>query len=122
MNKITIISVPVADQQKAKEFYMDKMGFSLIIEAPMSETSKWVQLGLPNTETTITLVDWERSMQPGGLQGLVVSTNNIAEEVAQLQAKGVEMGKIDPTPWGKFCNFKDIDGNGWTLHEEMAHQ
>jgi len=122
MKKITVISIPVKDQQKAKEFYMDKLGFSLIIEAPMSETSKWVQLGLPGTETSITLVDWYKDMQPGGIDGLVVATDNIDEEVEQLQAKGVEMGKIDPTPWGKFCSFKDIDGNGWVLHEEPAHQ
>lgn len=117
MKAIEVISVPVTDQEKAKEFYTGKMGFSVIVEAPFGNNQKWVQLGMPGNEVSITLVNWFPKMPAGSMQGLVVKTENIAADVEALKGKGIEMGKIDQTPWGKFSSFSDPDGNGWILHE-----
>ena len=46
MRAIEIIMIPVADQQKAKEFYL-KIGFQVLVEASMEHGQTWVQLGLP---------------------------------------------------------------------------
>jgi catechol 2,3-dioxygenase-like lactoylglutathione lyase family enzyme len=42
MKKIEIIMIPVADQQKAKEFYM-KLGLQIIVEAPAAHGQTWIQ-------------------------------------------------------------------------------
>lgn len=118
MKAISVISVPVTDQQKSKEFYQ-RIGFNLITEADMGNGAKWVQLGLDGQFTSITLVNWFPNMVPGSMQGLVVQTEDIEKEIAELKAKGVEVKNIDDTPWGRFASFSDLDGNGLTLHEEL---
>ena len=59
MKTIEIITIPVADQQKAKEFYM-KLGFRVMVEAPAEHGQTWVQMGLPNQATSISLLKFSR--------------------------------------------------------------
>lgn len=117
MKNITIISVPVTNQERAKEFYL-KFGFKLIEEAPFGPDQKWIQLGLPGTETTITLVNWFKEMPAGCLRGFVIASEDLNNEIKELNSKGIETGKIDDTPWGKFVSVKDPDGNVWSLHQK----
>ena len=118
MKAITIISIPVTDQQAAKQFYLN-LGFNLITEAPFAPGQNWVQLALPGQEaTSITLTTWFPELVPGSIRGFVIQVDNMADEIKDLNAKGIEVGKIDETPWGKFAPVKDPDGNTWSLHEE----
>ncbi|SDS89414.1 Catechol 2,3-dioxygenase [Mucilaginibacter mallensis] len=116
MKFIEVVSIPVSDQQVAKEFYL-KIGFELIIEAPMGDGSTWLQLGLAGQATSISLVTWFKNIAPGSSQGLVLYTDDIEKEVAELRAKGITMKDIDPTPWGKFSEFSDPDGNSMVLRQ-----
>lgn len=108
MKAVEIIMIPVADQQKAKAFYLN-LGFQLILEAPMGNGETWLQLGLPGGETTISLAKF---------QGIILETDNIARETERFADNGVMVGQIDDTPWGKFMWFKDEDGNGLCLHQK----
>ena len=131
MKTIEIISIPVSNQGKSKEFYL-KLGFQPIIEAPIGNGQTWVQLGIPNQATSISLVSsWpykEVEMTAGSLQGIILETNDIEKEVQELKKKGIEVGiisskgfqagKIEDTPWGKFTFFRDPDGNGISLHQK----
>lgn len=107
MKKLEVIMLPVADQQKAKEFYL-ALGFELMVEAPMGNGETWLQLGLPGTETSISLAKFN---------GIVIETADIQTEVTNLNAKGIAVEKIDDTPWGKFAWLKDTDGNSLCLHQ-----
>jgi predicted enzyme related to lactoylglutathione lyase len=118
MKLIEVISIPVTDQQASKAFFQ-KIGFQLIVEADMGDGSTWVQLGIPGQATSITLVNWFKNMPPGSMQGLVLKTEDVEKEVAELKAKGVEVQAIDNTPWGRFASFSDPDGNGFTLREDV---
>lgn len=116
MKAISIISIPVTDQQAAKEFYL-KLGFKLLAEAPF-DTHKWIQLALPGQEAvSITLVTWFPNMQPGCINGFVIDTDDLNKDIEELSAKGITVGKIDQTPWGKFAAVIDPDGNRLSLHE-----
>lgn len=117
IKSIEILSVPVTDQQNAKAFYL-KLGFEIIVEAPMGPEQTWLQMGLPGAATSITLVNWFPKMPAGSLQGVVLGTADIAAEIQLLESKGITVSAIDKTPWGKFAQLADPDGNGWTLHEE----
>ena len=108
MKSVEIIMLPVADRQKAKEFYL-KLGFEIIVEAPDPHGETWIQMGLPGGNTTISLASF---------QGIICETKNIKSTIKEFTAKGIEVGKIDETPWGKFAWFKDIDGNSLCLHEK----
>lgn len=118
MKAITIISIPVTDQQAAKRFYLD-LGFNLLVEGPFGPGQNWIQLALPGQEAlSITLVTWFAELTPGSIRGFVIKVDKMADEIKALHAKGIEVGKIDETPWGKFAPVKDPDGNTWSLHEE----
>src|SRR3954465_8676390 len=106
MKSVEIIMIPVKDRQKAKEYYL-KLGFKVVVEAPDPHGETWIQMGLPGCDTTISLA---------GFQGIICETSNIEAEAAELKAKGIEVGKIDQTPWGKFAWLKDLDGNSLCLH------
>jgi catechol 2,3-dioxygenase-like lactoylglutathione lyase family enzyme len=69
INSFEIISVPVADQQRAMQFYRDVLGFDLLREEPMGPGAKWIQLAPKGCATTIALVTWFDAMRPGELQG-----------------------------------------------------
>jgi catechol 2,3-dioxygenase-like lactoylglutathione lyase family enzyme len=108
MKSVEIIMLPVKDQQKAKEFYL-KLGFKVVVEAPAAHGETWLQMGLPDSETTIALA---------GFQGIICETDAIEKEIKKLETKGIEVGKIDDTPWGRFAWLKDLDGNSLCLHQK----
>jgi len=108
MKTIEIITIPVSDQQKAKEFYIT-LGFQVIAEAPMEHGQTWMQLGLPGQATSVALLKFH---------GIICETNDIEKEISELTTKNIEVGKIDDTPWGRFAWLKDLDGNGICLHQK----
>ena len=108
MKSVEIIMLPVKDRQKAKEFYL-KLGFEVLVEAPDQHGGTWIQMGLPNSNATLSLA---------GFNGIICETDNIEKEVKELKTKGVEVGKIDNTPWGKFAWLKDLDGNSLCLRQK----
>lgn len=118
INKITVVSVPVSDQQRAKQFYTDSLGFDLIAEAPMGDGNDWVQVGPAGKEVSLTLVSWFPEMAPGSMQGLVVECDDIQATYDDLKGKGVPFdGPPDNTPWGIFATLRDPDGNSLVLHQ-----
>lgn len=117
MKTVEIVSVPVTDQQKAKAFYL-KMGLKLINESPMGNGQTWIQLGFPGGGADITLVTWMEKMPAGSLQGNTIGCDDIEKEKKRLLENGIETGKVDNTPWGKFAWIVDPDGNTWTLHQK----
>lgn len=108
MKAMEIIMLPVADQQKAKEFYL-RLGFNLLAEAPSAHGQTWIQLGLPGDSTSISLATF---------QGMIFETEDIEKETTELAKKGIEVGKIQDTPWGRFAWMKDPDGNQLCLHQK----
>ncbi|MFN8342980.1 MAG: VOC family protein [Cyclobacteriaceae bacterium] len=108
MQSLDIIMLPVQDRQKAKEFYLS-IGFQVVLEAPDAHGNTWIQMGLPGSKTTISLASF---------QGLICATHDIEAEIKSLESKGIAVGKIDQTPWGKFAWLKDPDGNSLCLHEK----
>lgn len=108
MKSVEIIMLPVKDKQKAKEFYLN-LGFQVIVEAPDAHGGTWIQMGLPGSDTTISLA---------GFQGIICETDNIEGEIKVFEAKGIEVGKIDDMPWGRFAWLKDPDGNSLCLHQK----
>ena len=112
-----IISVPVTDPQRAKRFYSEVLGFELIRDEPMGPDMRWIQLAPRGQAVTIALVTWFEQMKPGGLQGVMVNTDDIDAEHQRLTALGLQMGSIEQQPWGRYALFNDPDGNGWILRQ-----
>ncbi|WP_405147917.1 VOC family protein [Sphaerisporangium sp. NBC_01403] len=118
LRSISVVSIPVSDQDRAAEFYTRRLGFTLVADNPMGDR-RWVQLTPPGGGATITLVTWFPSMAPGSVSGLVIECDEVAATLARLRAEGVTVHQddVEKAPWGAFFTFEDPDGNGWVAQE-----
>jgi catechol 2,3-dioxygenase-like lactoylglutathione lyase family enzyme len=114
---VDIVSVPVTDQDRAKAFYAQVLGFAVREDAELGETGRWVELCPPAGGASITLVTWYDTMPPGSVRGLVLGTLDAHEAFAELRSRGVSFAEdaVQDAPWGQFATFSDPDGNGWVL-------
>jgi len=121
ISKIQVVSVPVSDQDKAKEFYTEVLGLEVMQDMPMDATSRWIQVRPPGSEASLTLVTWFPSMPAGSLKGLVLETDDLEATITEMASKGFTIdGQIDEQPWGRFITFDDPDGNGIVLRQPVA--
>jgi catechol 2,3-dioxygenase-like lactoylglutathione lyase family enzyme len=115
LTRIEVLSLPVTDQDRAKDFYVGTLGFDLVADNQMGPAQRWVQVRPKGGQTSITLVTWFATMPPGSLKGLVIETDDLDGDVKALAARGLEVGDIDTAPWGRYVTFDDPDGNGLIL-------
>ena len=55
IKQIKFVSIPVADQNRALDFYTDKLGFTIITDQPFDEKQRWIELRIPKAETRLVL-------------------------------------------------------------------
>jgi catechol 2,3-dioxygenase-like lactoylglutathione lyase family enzyme len=116
--RITVVSVPVTDQDRAAAFYVDRLGFEVVVDAVFGEGMRWVQLRPPGGGASIALVTWFDRMPPGSLHGAVVEIDDVRAEYERLTRNGVQFGQeVEEAPWGAFTTFEDPDGNAWVLQQ-----
>ena len=113
MMQLSIVSIPVKDQELAKAFYRDKLGFQVVREAETTPGRRWIQMKPPSGPAAITLVTWFEAMPPGSVQGLVLDTSDIEFAHEKLRGRGLVIGAIQDATWGRHATFSDPDGNGW---------
>jgi catechol 2,3-dioxygenase-like lactoylglutathione lyase family enzyme len=111
---VQLLSVPVTDQDRARDFYVDTLGLELVRESAMGD-QRWVQVAPKGSATGLTLVTWFPTMPAGSLKGLVLQTPDIDGETERLRRAGVEVTGPEDAPWGRFATFDDPDGNGIVL-------
>jgi predicted enzyme related to lactoylglutathione lyase len=113
--KLELIQVPVSDIDRAKSFYVEKVGFNADHDHQVSDEIRFVQLTSPGSACSIALTTGAHEMAPGSIHGiqLVVDDADAAREY--LAERGVEVSEVQDFPWGRFVFFKDPDGNGWAL-------
>lgn len=121
MKKIDVISIPVTDQERSKQFYA-KLGFEVMVENDLGNGQRWIQMGLPGSFTSITLVTWFKKMPAGCIQGLVIRSEDLDADLAELRKNGLSPESQEETAWGKFASIYDPDGNGISLHQRVDEQ
>ena len=121
IDAVGTVSVFVADQERAKAFYADVLGFEVLADSPFGEGMRWVQLAPAGAQTSITLTTWLDDFPPGSLRGVILDVADLDAEVASYRERGGELdGDVMDTPWGRFQGFKDPDGNRFDFHQEPA--
>ena len=115
--KLELITVPVADVDRAKAFYTQQAGFNADHDYTLSDELRFVQLTPPGSACSIAIGKGLTSSQPGSLQGLQMVVADITAAHAELRARGVAVSDIQDFPWGRFVFFSDPDGNGWALQQ-----
>jgi catechol 2,3-dioxygenase-like lactoylglutathione lyase family enzyme len=115
--KLELVCVPVSDVDRAKEFYVDKVGFALDHDHRVTDSLRFVQLTPPGSGCSISLGEGLTTMVPGSLEGLQLVVDDADAAHDELAARGVEVSDVDEQPWGRFVYFKDPDGNAWNVQQ-----
>lgn len=120
--KIELIHFPVSDVDRAKEFYVDRVGFHADHDVQVNDTLRFVQLTPPGSACSIafgTGLD-DTGMLPGSQNSVQVVVPNADEARQHLLDNGVDASDVAELAWGRFVTFSDPDGNTWTLQELPA--
>lgn len=115
--KLELVGVPVSDVDRAKEFYVDKVGFVADQDHRVSDEVRFVQLTPPGSACSIAIGMGLTTMPPGSLDSLQVVVADADASRAELLERGVDVSGVDEQPWGRFVYFADPDGNRWALQE-----
>jgi catechol 2,3-dioxygenase-like lactoylglutathione lyase family enzyme len=118
MQRMAVVSVPVSDQERAKEFYVEKVGFRLLADARFGAEQRWVQVGPAEGEPSLTLVTWFEEMPAGSLRGLVFDCERLDDDYRAMTDRGVVFtGEPRQQVGGTFATFVDPDGNQISLRQ-----
>jgi len=114
------IMVYVRDQDESIKFYVEKLGFGLVVDAPIDTESRWVAVVPPDGSVLLALLKpWKGSEEIskiGSHTGVALETEDIAAKFQEWSDRGVRFSQAPtPMPWGILATFLDIDGNGFAL-------
>jgi catechol 2,3-dioxygenase-like lactoylglutathione lyase family enzyme len=115
--RIELIILPVTDVDRAKEFYVDKLGWNADHDQRVSADLRFVQVTPPGSACSIAFGEGLTEMAPGTMQGLQIVIPDADGALAHLQENGVAAEGVADLAWGRFVTFADPDGNAWSLQE-----
>lgn len=114
------VSIYAGDQDRAKEFWTQTIGFDLIQDTPMGPdegAARWIEVAPPDRNIILVLftVDEQRD-RIGTFSNVLFECDDVQQTYQELTAKGVEF----PEPprqefWGWWATFSDPDGNTYGL-------
>lgn len=115
--KIELIFVPVTDVDRAIEFYVETLGFTLDIDIRVDESTRFVQVTPPTSACSIAFGEGITDMTPGTQHSIQVVVPDATAAHRTLLGAGVSASDVETLAWGTFTSFADPDGNTWTVQE-----
>jgi catechol 2,3-dioxygenase-like lactoylglutathione lyase family enzyme len=123
--KLEVVTIPVADVDRAKEFYM-RLGWRLDVTPPTV-----AQLTPPGSGCSVQFGPNRTSAAPGSAQNSYLIVSDLEAARVHLQAAGIDAGEVfhlgpdgprsgpDPEHRSYFSLFSvhDPDGNSWLFQE-----
>jgi len=123
MQTLSLVTVVVADYDEAIAFYVDKLGFDLREDTPLSPEKRWVVVGPQGGGAGLLLAraatpEQARSVgaQSGGRVFLFLSTSDFWRDYRRFRARGVLFEEAPRQElYGTVAVFRDLYGNRWDL-------
>lgn len=131
ITNVSLVTVWVSDQDRAKAFYIDKLGFREATDVTMGDGYRWLTVCHPDhPELEITLMRpgppldeetaaaFQRAVDKGGLGAVGLATDDCHKAFDELKARGVEFVQ-EPAdrPYGVEAILRDDSGN-WLVMVE----
>jgi catechol 2,3-dioxygenase-like lactoylglutathione lyase family enzyme len=126
MKKVTLFKLYVTDQEAARSFYVEKLGFEvaednrlgdyrwLLVKAPDNEEFS-INLEIAKTDEEKALVGRQAAAQPL----FSVSTDDCKRDYQQMKGRGVQFeGEPTTMPYGTGVMLRDLYGNKIYLNQE----
>ena len=124
INKIFKITIYVNNQEEAKKFWVDKMGFEVRREENMMGQHKWLEVS-PKDDDSTTFVLYDKNLMKSqnfsinvGHPSVMLYTKDIEKSYSDMKSIGIVVGEIMNYPYGKMYNFFDNDGNTYLLYSD----
>ena len=132
--KIEVVTIPVSDVDRARDFYADKVGFAVDIDHRISDDLRLVQLTPPGSACSIHLGKGTVDMEPGSIDGVFLVVRDLIAARDYLVERGVEVGELQVFDDGSYrparegegldyvgcVFFSDPDGNRWCVQQIPA--
>jgi catechol 2,3-dioxygenase-like lactoylglutathione lyase family enzyme len=115
--KLELVAIPVSDVDRAKEFYVERVGFVADHDHRVSDELRFVQLTPPGSACSIAFGHGVSEAEPGSVGGLQLVVEDVEAARAHLVERGVDASDVQVFPWGSFVFFSDPDGNRWAVQQ-----
>ena len=124
LTQVGRVCVTVADTDRAIGFYVDTLGFEKVVDVPMGDAGRWVEVAVSGAPTTIALAPPPQGQEAGGGQtGICLDTSDVDADHAALKAAGADVddevsrygGPVPPMFW-----LRDPDGNSLIVVEPQS--
>ena len=114
---IKFVNVPVKNQSEAVKFYTQKLGFRVLTDQPFDEKQRWIEVGIPGSDTNLVLFTVNGDEKRiGSHQPIAFWSDDVYATSNVLKSKGVTFVKEPKTEaWGTGAVFQDQDGNRFAL-------
>jgi catechol 2,3-dioxygenase-like lactoylglutathione lyase family enzyme len=115
VSKIANVIIPVADQDRALQFYTEALGLEKRVDVPFGDGNRWIEVAPPGADTPIAICPPGPDTKVGGREtGISLQTDDIDACHAELKSYGVDVDAEvsrygDPVPplfW-----LRDPEGN-----------
>jgi catechol 2,3-dioxygenase-like lactoylglutathione lyase family enzyme len=127
---IEVVSVPVADPDRAKQFY-ESLGWRLDADIAIGDDVRVIQFTPPGSHCSISVGKGLTKAPPGSVERLEVAVQDLEATREDLINRGVEVsdfvhrgeGGLEPgldperRSYNSYASFSDPDGNSWLLQE-----
>jgi catechol 2,3-dioxygenase-like lactoylglutathione lyase family enzyme len=128
--KLEVVTLPVADVERAKQFY-EGIGWRLDADLSAGEDVRVVQFTPPHSECSIHFGTGLTASAPGSADRLILAVTDIEAARDALISRGVDVSEawearppgfesIEGRSYFVYASFSDPDGNGWLLQEIQA--
>ena len=127
--KLEVVTLPVADVDRAKSFYQS-LGWRLDADIAAGDNFRVVQFTPPHSACSVAFGKGVTTGEPGSVQRLILAVSDIDAARDALASRGIEVSELfhlaggrvpGPDPQGRsyqtYASFSDPDGNGWLLQE-----
>jgi catechol 2,3-dioxygenase-like lactoylglutathione lyase family enzyme len=114
ITNLNTVSLYVRDQQVAKQFYVDTLGFELTTDADMGEMGRWIEVAPKGARTAVVLADaaaFDKQHRVGSSADVTLHCSDVLALHAELAAKGVPVTDPQTQQWGVFIKVTDPDGH-----------
>jgi lactoylglutathione lyase len=114
------VAIPVSDQEKAVRFYVERLGFEVLLDVPMGDGGRWVQVAPPGGRVPIALVAAGEGGLVGVDTGITFATSDAETDHASLVWRGVDTDELLHWPGvPAMFIFRDQDGNQLKIMETV---
>jgi len=135
--KLEVVVIPVADVERAKEFY-GSLGWRLDADFAFDNGFRAIQFTPPGSGCSIQFGTNVTTAAPGSAQNLYLIVSDIVAARDEIAGRGVQISEVfhpgtpgaqfaqtghvsgladDRGTYRSFATFQDPDGNGWLLQE-----